>query len=526
MSIFHFVLLGGALVLLAFALLANRRDGETPSQVAHDPEDGKLSAVPVSEESPTEVELPSSARDIPKTAPTREWDGVFALDEVFDNPDCMIRQGVGATKGTAVVVISDEGGGSRFKILDAEGTLFEGEFPFRGQEVSFGRSENQSMVVAVGDTRPNSGVLGENESPQPVRIYRGGSVVYEASNTRQFLVANNGSSFVTMERRPQKTHVLKIRRFEPFVEHEVDLGRRALSAGNHFLYGVGFSDDGREVKLSPYRWGRPLRFFPVDPNGEPVAFWEDETDVLDASAWLIPNRSLGYFIKGYHNPDSDWARWRVWKETYEWENGMRQTTIEWETHFHSNTKGYGTLSNGGRYYIHMGEVVRVLNADTGELLFAFPTEKAYGDAPEFKDRKRSETEGYERRVYQGKLARERLRSVEYPDEVGYPGSARTVYASDVELIINHTVLRGGNLDCRTVPAVEYFDCLDRARDDRGARYEQVLDAFPIEGLTIDSEPARRSPYQREYSCVRQDILFQGLELVDGTFRFRRVNAWH
>ena len=82
MSIFHFVLLGGALVLLAFALLANRRDGETPSQVAHDPEDGKLSAVPVSEESPTEVELPSSARDIPKTAPTREWDGVFALDAV------------------------------------------------------------------------------------------------------------------------------------------------------------------------------------------------------------------------------------------------------------------------------------------------------------------------------------------------------------------------------------------------------------------------------------------------------------
>ena len=174
----------------------------------------------------------------------------------------------------------------------------------------------------------------------------------------------------------------------------------------------------------------------------------------------------------------------------------------------------------------MGEVVRVLNADTGELLFAFPTEKAYGDAPEFKDRKRSETEGYERRVYHGKLARERLRSVEYPDEVGYPGSARSVYASDVELIINHTVLRGGNLDCRTVPAVEYLDCLDRARDDRGARYEQVLDAFPIEGLTIDSEPARRSPYQREGSCVRQDILFQGLELVDGTFRFRRVNAWH
>ena len=519
-----FVLLCVVIALVAFALLASRRDAETPSPSGHQLLEGERPAPQTSEESPREVELPSIESEIAETAPTREWDGMFALDEVFDNPDCMFRPGGGAAKGTAAVVIPDEGGGSRFKILDAEGTLFEGELPFNPNKAYLGRSEDQSIVAGFGDIRLNSKVFRESETPEPVRIYRDGNLVYSTPKARQFALASNGSAFVTLEPGPDKTHVLKIRRFEPFAERDVSLGNLQLNMGNHVRYGVGFSNDWQDVKLSPSQGGKPLRFFPVDPDGDAVAFWEDETDVGQATGSVIPNRSVGYFKKGDRSADSEWPRWRVWKETYEWENGQRQVAIEWETHFFSNISGRGFLAHGGRYYIRKGEVVRVLNADTGELVFAFPTDQVLARAPEFEGRNRSEIEGHERLVYHGRLARERLRSVEHPDEVGLPGSVRSVYARDGELILYSVILRGGSLDCRTVPSVEYSNCVDTTLREHGARYSDVLDAFTLEGLNMDSEPARRVEYKREHSCARGDIVFQGLELEDGTFRFRTANA--
>ena len=513
--------LAAALLLLGIGLWKTRFDTGIVTTADQPPDLVGQVHQRVPEEVPSDAEPPNGAEPTERTT-TGKRDGVFALDEVFDNPDCMFRPGGGAAQGTAAVVVPDESGGSRFKILDSHGTLFEGELPFNPNRAFLGRAADQSMVAAFGDIRFNSKKFRERDTPEPVRIYRDGRLEYETPKARQFAVASNGSAFVTLEPEADQTrHVLKIRRFDPHLEREYSLGKLSLNMGNHVLYTVGFSNDWQDVKLSSSRWSKPLYFYPVDPASKAVAFWEGDSDKRQSSASIIPNRFLGYH-KGWDRSDADsnWPRLRFWKETYEWIDGRRQTKAYWETKHFTNAPGYAFLAHGGRYYVHRGEVVRVLNADTGELVFAYPTATVIGNATEFMGRKPAQIKGHEKMVYYGKIRRERLESVEYPDEVSFPQSPRSVYVRGGELILYNSVLRGGSLDCRTVPSLEYQDCREKAVREHGAQYVDVLDTFALEGLSMDSQPVRRVEYVEEFSCARGDFVFQGLDLVDGTFRFR------
>ena len=523
-------LLVAALALIGIGLLRTRSDTGVVTTADRPPDLTGQPHQQVPEEVPSDAEPPNGAEPTERTT-TSKRDGVFALDEVFDNPDCMFRPGGGAAHGTAAVVVPDESGGSRFKVLDVHGTLFEGELPFNPNKAYLGRAADQSMVAAFGDIRLNSKKFRERDTPEPVRVYRDGRLEYETPKARQFAVTSNGSAFVTLEPEADKTHVLKIRRFDPHLEREYSLGKLSLNMGNHVLYTVGFSNDWQDVKLSSSRWGKPLYFYPVDPASKAVAFWEGDSDKRQSSASIIPNRFLGYH-KGWDrsDADSDWPRLRFWKETYEWVDGKRQTKTHWSTKFYTRNPGYAFLTHGGRYYIHRGEVVRVLNADTGELVFAYPTATTLAEAPEFMRRGPSvgrgpgQIRGPEVVVHYGKKTRERLKSVEYPDEVGFPHRPSSVYVRGGELILYGTVLRGGSLDCRTVPSLEYPDCTEKAVREHGARYMPVLDTFALEGLSMDSQPVRRIEYVEEFSCARGDFVFQGLDLVDGTFRFRAAKT--
>ena len=466
----------------------------------------------IPEEVPSDAESsPNSAEPVEQTA-TRKQDGVFALDEVFDNPDCMFRPGGGAAHGTAAVVVPDESGGSRFKILDAHGTLFEGELPFNPKQAYLGKAQDQSIVAAFGGQ--NSKESRKPNALERVRVYRDGRLEYETAKARQFALASNGSAFVTLEPEGDKNHVLKIRRFDPHWE-------RVYSLGRYPLYRVNFSNDWQDVELSPSRWGKPLRFYPVDPASEPVTFWEGDSDKRQSDASTFLNRFLGYHIgRDRSDADSVWPKLRFWKESYEWVDGRRQTTTHWSTVFYARKLGYSFLAYGGRYYVHRGEVVRVLNADTGELVFAYPTATSLAETPEFTGRTPAQIKGHERMVHYGKMRRERLKSVEYPDEVSFPLSPSSVHARGGELILYSRVLRGGSLDCRTVPSLEYKDCMIKAIREHGARFTHVFDTFALKGLNMDSQPVRRVDHVKQFSCARGDIVFQGLDLVHGKFRFR------
>ena len=519
-----------ALVLLGIGLWKTRSDMGVVTTTDRPPDLAGKPHQRAQEEVPSDTE--PSNRTSPEEQPTTiKRDGVFVLDEVFDNPDCMFRPGGGAAHGTAAVVVPDESGGSRFKILDEHGTLFEGELPFNPNKAYLGRGEDQSIVAAFGDIRLNSKKFRERDTPEPVRIYRDGKLEYETAKARQFAVASNGSAFVTLEPEGDKRHVLKIRRFDPHLEREYSLGTLSLNMGNHVLYTVGFSNDWQDVELSPSRWGKPLRFYPVDPASEPVTFWEGDSDKRQSDASIIPNRFLGYHQRWDRgDADANWPKLRFWKATYEWVDGSRQTTTHWSKVFYTRKLGYSFLAHGGRYFVHRGEVVRVLNADTGDLVFAYPTATTMAEVPEFMNRGpgigrgTGQIRGHEMMVYYGKKSRERLKSLEYPDEVSFPLSVRSVYARGGELILYSTVLRGGSLDCRTVPSIEYHDCREKAVREHGARYVEVLDTFALEGLNMDSQPVRRVEYVEERSCARGDFVFQGLDLVDGTFRFRTGEA--
>ena len=521
-------LLMGAFALLALVFLTTGRDPAQATAPASPPDLVGTVPQPESQEVPGDVERSRSGdEETDPIASSGQRDGVFALDEVFDNPECMFRPGGGPAAGIAAVVLPDESGGSRFKILDAQGTLFEGVLPFHPNKAYLGRSEDQSIVAGFGDIRLNSKVFREPDTPEPVRIYRDGALEYETPKARQFAVATDGSAFVTLEPGTEKTHFLRIRRFEPHSEREVDLGNLRLNSGNDVLYGVGFSSDRQDVKLSPSRWGRPLYFHPVDPASEPVAFWERDSDRREPSNAMIPNRFVGFNRKLDRDPETGWLQWRIWKETYEWVDGERLTTTQWSTRQWTDEwgePGYAFLAHEGRYYVQKGSIVRVLHADTGELVFAYPTDKVMAVAKEFEGRKASDIQAHEYVAYHGRLMRQRLASLEFPDEVAYPMSPGSVYARDGELILYSSVLRGGPEDCRTVPSVEYSACERRAEYEHGARWTKVLDTFALEDLSMDSQPVRRIEYVRERSCARGDFVFQGLDLQGGTFRFRTANS--
>ena len=122
----------------------------------------------------------------------------FTPEELIDNPNCDFTVGLGDAAGTAVYVLSD-GPGARFAVLDGEGTVFGDELPFDPNHYRLGRRADGSVVVALADLRLNSKEFRPDDSPEPIRVYRDGQVIFEHDKVWQFGVAPDGSSFYVVE---------------------------------------------------------------------------------------------------------------------------------------------------------------------------------------------------------------------------------------------------------------------------------------------------------------------------------------
>ncbi|MCY3839199.1 MAG: hypothetical protein OXH09_11245 [Gammaproteobacteria bacterium] len=177
----------------------------------------------------------------------------FSPEELIDNPNCNFIAGLGDAAGVAVYVLS-EGPGARFAVLDRAGTVFGNELPFDPNHYRLGKREDGSVVVALADLRLNSKEFRPENSPEPIRVYRDGQLIFEHDKVWQFGVASDGSSFYAIEPLAGEASRLIVRNLDDGREHHHDLGPEFNPFDGYEIPYVSFySTDSGEVMFWLYR---------------------------------------------------------------------------------------------------------------------------------------------------------------------------------------------------------------------------------------------------------------------------------
>ena len=452
---------------------------------------------------------------------------------------CIAGTGEGEAYGIATSLMLNIDAGPRFQVLDDSGTLFEGTLPFYPQKSRLGRSENGSVLAGYGSlySDEHSSTV---ENPGIVRLYLDGQLEYATENAIDFGVAHDASAFFTIEREFNGSYVMKIRQLQPrfLSEYTLDLGDQERNRPV-LPYRWSFSQDNSDVILPSPSPGAPTRLLPVG-GGEPVEF--------PARLKVNSSPSLETFFSSrqlaYHrvpDPENNSRQWLV-KVRYDWQGDVPIERMIWKQQIGSRSAnwiggvcnfGMGgpcswsskhriRLSDDHRYVLLDGEVLRVLDAETGDIVLAYPT-----DVPAWEDpmhARRDEPYFFgDNRVYYGERARDFLATVEYPDEVMYPERTRFPSIVGSKLIIEHHVLRGGSLDCRTVPEVEYHECVRAAREQLGARYMWVWDVLQLDDMQAGHTSVQRIPLQVPGAGCSERVVGD-LKVENGSLRFFPISA--
>lgn len=396
--------LGG---LCCLALLSAVLVGVLLPMPAGDPPEGAPTPRPAG------VEEPRAVADADRvTAPTEVdaalWE--FEPSEVLANADCGIAAGWGMPAGDVALLVlpggaGEPGAGARFAVLDERGTLFGGDLPFRPNHWRLGRRPDGGVVTAFGDLRLNSKVSRPPESPEPLRVYLDGGLVYKSEKAWNFGVARDGSSFFAVEPLAGRASRLVIRNLDLGVEIHHDLGaefnpftpaespygasytrdaaevafwppqQRDGVLGDHWFYPVG-GGDPRVVRAVSARTGMPLRSNAaadsVDPRMVRIERVEDRREdrlVFDSSevVYHIADKSptwrgggpfevARYAYGGYGSADGP-RRAEVWRRT------VPMHVATWSR---APDGPWLALREGARR-------VFVLDTSTGELVLTFPT---------------------------------------------------------------------------------------------------------------------------------------------------------
>ena len=205
--------------------------------------------------------------------------GEFAPEEVIDNPDCGLGVGHGPSRDVAVVVLpaaEGEPAGARFAVVDGSGTLFGGELPFDPNHYRVGRRADGSVLAAFADLRLNSKAFRPPDSAEPMRVYHNGQVIYETGKAWEFGLAQDGSSFFSIEPLAGEASRLVIHSLDLGTEVHHDLGREFNPFSPYDSpYGAFYSDDAGEVVFWPPQElngspGGNYWFYPVDGGGPRV----------------------------------------------------------------------------------------------------------------------------------------------------------------------------------------------------------------------------------------------------------------
>ena len=308
-------------------------------------------------------------------------------DDVIDNRGCQMTIGKGAANNLALVAVQGNNE-TRYSILDQTGTIISGVLPFRSRNYKFGRSRDGSVIAGFGGMHLNPAWSEFYDAPEPLRIYIDDQVVYENDDVWLFDVADNGSSYFFIE--PLGTDFssrLVISNLDEGTETGHDLGTLFSTPTGRVPYRASYTRRNEEVHLRPdhfdFSEGVGVHyFFPVKGGGKGRSIRVPNTG-RDDRAYFFSSEE-GYFFYGGVEGVSGF---RVVKKRFGW--GQNETTAEWELEGPSGMRVtfFDVTSNGARMLFGTGTsgsvsrpaeerdwMLYVLDANTGQPVFEFPTE--------------------------------------------------------------------------------------------------------------------------------------------------------
>ena len=429
--------------------------------------------------------------------------------DVIGNPECRMLAGRDAARDTALVVVPGDSG-ARLGVLDGNGLTYHASLPFVPHLLQLGKSASGSVVVGVGDLRLGSRVFREADTPEPVRIYQDGQVVYETEKAWDFGVASDGSSFYVQEPLAGDGSRLVVRNLAHGVEAHIDLGT-AYPANNAYDRGfsVTYANRGREIVFKKggdqgrglYRFysvrGEDVRTIRVGPIYPFIADGVADV-VVDDNAFVaqIVSSEEGYFAY----PPSTFAstgtpeKWRIVRRRFGY-GDEPDTDEEWSLDIELSGYG-GTMipSADGRWVGLKAWDFVLLDAATGETVFVFPEV----------DKK-------------AQLAR--LASVlEKGATVADVGGVTSYSFRGGQLLLYRQI--GSTRSCRGKSASGfegYYRCVADLR--RRGLYRTVIDVFDLHGIEMDSQPKFRVAFDERDQCATGDFPLQGLQVHDGRLTF-------
>ncbi len=448
--------------------------------------------LPEPAESPDQRPLAHGVTSEPNAPREPPYDGELRPAEVLGNLECAMASGWGAAAGTAVVSLP-HGAGAKFSVVDGDGAVFGDTVPFQPNHYRIGRREDGAPLVGLGALRLNSKRFRPPESPEPVRIYLGGELIYESDKVWDFLIARDASSFVVHQPSGGGASRLVVRDLALGEERHIDLGTR-LTPTNAYepAATIDYALGGKEIVVSQPEHADSAGkgtywFYPV---GEGRARRITVKDVFSA---LVVSSREAYFVE---QPAG--ARWGVWRIAKRRIDAGAGTTEElWHNVLDLRSGGrLSGVSDDGRWLGVHGWDFHVLNTGNGESVFEYPMDGAVGR----------------------QLAM--LSSVLGPD------------ASPTDIgDLGNIAFRGnsmwffrlfGSYECSTPPGEEYDDLRHRrcVRDHRErGLYKAVYDVYDLDTLAADSQPAYRAEVFRETSCMEGNVPFRGLQNVDGKLTY-------
>ena len=434
-------------------------------------------------------------------------------DGLIDDPDCRFREGRGPASDTVLFILQGEDDG-RFLVRDRDGTLFGDDLPFVPEIYAVGKRSGGGVLAVLGDMRVHDR---ESQAPRRhghARVYLDGQIIYEHEQLWNFGVASDGSSFYVVEPLAGDTSRLVLRNLDTGEEHHFDLGRRMSYFDNHGRpYGVHYSSSMSEVVFAPDQeiqdsprgtyWfyaddgngPRVVNILSVDlpPRSDDSLSNVDRRQIRDepilhggvlrahADRVHFVSSELAYHLVDYRRDGSE--MFGVRKSAYGGygEDGGPQRSDIWSWKMRgSYPHGLVVSDNGAWVAVEDRHRVWALDADTGELVFAFPTTRDLSTTlPRNPNKDPAIRRSHLYDAYR-MAALERLRNVLGPDAM-----------------VGHVGGRSGYLRLRG-------NWLMMSRHlGQGLRTRYYYDVFDLSGAGVDGPPLFRIPVNRDCRSVAQ-----------------------
>lgn len=436
----------------------------------------------------------------------------FSKEGLIDDPDCRFRAGRGPATDTVLFVLQGPNEG-RFLVRDKAATLFGDDLPFHPQLYAIGKRADGGVLAVLGDMRIHDR---ESQAPQlhgHARVYLDGQIIYEHEQLWNFGVASDGSSFYVVEPLAGGTSRLVLHNLDSGEEHHFDLGRRMTYFDNHGRpYGVHYSSSMSEVVFAPDQeiensprgtyWfyaedgsgPRVVNILSVDvphPSDDSLSNVDprqvrDEPILHGGVLRAHPDRvhfvssELAYHLVDYSRDGS--GMFGVRKSAYRGygEDGGPQRTDLWSWKMRgSYPHGLVVSDNGSWVAVEDRHRVWALDADTGELVFAFPTTRDLSTTLPADSKNPVVRQSHLYDAYR-MAALERLRTILGPDAM-----------------VGHVGGRSGYLRLRG-------DWLMMSRSfGQGPRTRYFHDVFDLSSTGVDGPPLSRIPANRDCQSAAQ-----------------------